>query len=48
MSEETRKAELAWLEQRWQEEHRKIKKYRLLLKGAQERLEEIEKKIQKL
>lgn len=48
MTGEMRKAELAYLEQRWQEEMRKIKKYRLMLKGAEERRAEIEEKIRNL
>ena len=47
-TEEMRKAELARLESQWQEETRKIKKYRFLLKGAQERRAEIEKAIRKV
>lgn len=48
MSEEMKKDELAFLERKWQEETRKIKKYRLMLKGAEERRAEIEKKIREL
>ena len=48
MTEEARKAKYILLEKKWEEETRKIKKYRLLLKGAQERRAEIEKEIKKL
>lgn len=48
MTEEMRKVELARLEQQWRDEYRKVKKYRLLLEGAQERKKEIEEKIKNL
>lgn len=48
MPSETYKLQLAILEQMRKDEHRKIKKYQLLLKGAQERLKEVNKKIKEL
>lgn len=48
MTEEQKKSELAFLERKWQEETRKIKKYRLMLKGAEDRRTEIEEKIRNL
>lgn len=48
MTEKQKKAELARLESEWQKEYRKIRKYRLLLKGAEDRRAEIEKKIREL
>lgn len=48
MTEEMKKAELEYLNEKWREENRKVKKYRLMLKGAEERRAEIEKKIKEL
>lgn len=48
MTEREAKAMLFDLELAWQEEYRKIKKYRLLMQGAQKRLTEIEKKIKEI
>lgn len=48
MTEEAKKAKLLFLNKKWQEETRKIKKYQLLLKGAEERRAEIEEEIKKL
>lgn len=47
-TEKERKAELARLERKWQEETRKIKKYQFLLKGAQDRRRDIEDAIRKV
>lgn len=48
MTEEAKKEILTTLEAQWQEERRKIKRYRFLLKGAEERKVEIEKQIKNL
>lgn len=48
MTENQKKAELAKLEKEWAKEYRKIKKYRLLLKGAEDRKKELEEKIKNL
>lgn len=48
MTENQKKAELARLEKEWQKEYKKVRKYRLLLKGAEERRTELEKKIREL
>lgn len=46
--EEQEKINLAFLELDRQKELRKIKRYRLLMQGAQKRLAEIEKKIEEI
>lgn len=48
MTENQKKAELARLEKEWQKEYRKVRKYRLLMEGAQGRQREIEEKIKNL
>lgn len=48
MLEEQKNIELACLKKDWQKEYHKVKRYRLLMKGAQKRLAEIEKKIKEI
>lgn len=48
MTDQQKKWELDRLESQWREERRKVKKYRLLMQGAQERQKEIEEKIRNL
>lgn len=48
MVSDVKKLERAYLEQKLQEENRKIKKYQLLLKGAEDRRKEIERKMREL
>lgn len=48
MTEEAKKRELARLETKWAEERKKVRKYRFLMEGAQERMREIEQQIKNL
>lgn len=48
MTEEMKERELARLEAKWAEERKKVRKYRFLMEGAQERMKEIEEQIKNL
>lgn len=48
MTDQEAKEKLALLEKEWVKAYRRCKKYRLLLKGAEEYKDEIEKAIQEL
>ena len=48
MTEQERKERLAHLEEQWKKEVRNCKKYRFLLRGAEQRKAEIEKAIREI